>query len=137
MNEMNSSELQRFHRYLEIHREEALRSLARLESETRSLDAGQPQDVADLCVTSMSKESLFQRTSERRRFLRIIQAALARIQQGSYGVCAGCGDEINSRRLEAVPWSQYCLRCQAASERPAGDGAVEPAGQGVLLRKAG
>ena len=134
---MNPSNIQRFQRYLEIHRDEAVRSLARLDSETRSLDVGQPQDVADLCITSLSKESLFQRSSERRRFLRTIQAALARIQQGTYGICAGCGDEINSRRLEAVPWSQYCLRCQTASERPAGRELSETAEQRLILRKAG
>lgn len=133
---MKSLAIQRFQRYLESHREEALCSLARLESETRNLDAGQPQDVADLCVTTLSKESLFQRTSERRRFLRMIEAALARIQQGTYGVCACCGDEISSRRLEAVPWSQYCLRCQMASERAVGGEALEPAEQRVMLRKA-
>jgi DnaK suppressor protein len=134
---MKSLDIERFQRYLEIHREEALRSLARLESEARSLDAGQPQDVGDLCVTGLSKESLFQRTSERRSFVRIIDAALARVQQGTYGVCAGCGDEINSRRLEAVPWSQYCLRCQTVFEHGAANTVLEPAAQRGILRKAG
>jgi DnaK suppressor protein len=114
---MNNSELQRLRRYLEIHREEAWRSLNRLEDETRSVDSGYPQDVADLCATSLSKESLFERSSARRRLLRMIEAALARIEQGTYGVCACCGDEINSRRLDALPWTQYCLRCQQVSER--------------------
>jgi DnaK suppressor protein len=138
MNRMQNSEIQRFRRYLEIHREEAMRSLNRLEDETRSVDSGYPQDTADLCSTNLSKESLFQRSSERRRLLRMIEAALARVEQGRYGVCVCCGDEINSRRLDALPWTQYCLRCQQASERAAG--IHEPsvsAGQQTMLRKAG
>lgn len=135
---MKNSEIQRFRRYLEIDREEALRSLNRLEEETRSVDTGYPQDVADLCATSLSKESLFQRSSQRRSLLRLIEAALARIKQGQYGICACCGDEINSRRLEALPWTQYCLRCQQASERGAGI-ELSPglAGRQVMLRRAG
>jgi DnaK suppressor protein len=135
---MNNFEIQRLRRFLEIHREEALRSLSRLEDETRGVDSGYPQDVADLCITSLSKESLFQRTSARRRLLRLIEAALARIQQGTYGICAYCGDQINARRLDALPWTQYCLRCQQASERELED---EPSSElkdrKVMLKKAG
>jgi RNA polymerase-binding transcription factor len=117
---MKNSEIQRFQRYLEIHREEARRSLNQLQDETRSMDSACPQDSADLCTTSLFKESLFQRSSERRYFLRLIEAALTRIEQGEYGVCAACGDEINPKRLEALPWTQLCLRCQAASEHGRG-----------------
>jgi DnaK suppressor protein len=137
MNAMKSSEIQRFQRYLEIHREEALRSLTRLEDQTRSLDGGYPQDIADVCVSGLSKESLFQRTSERRHFLRIIEAALARVQEGTYGVCACCGDEIHVRRLEAVPWSRYCLKCQMASERGTQVELLEASEQHVKQRKSG
>jgi DnaK suppressor protein len=113
---MNNSEIQRFRRYLEIHREQAVISLDRLGDERRTVDSDYPQDVADRCVTSLSKESLFQRTNERRRFLRMIEEALARMQQGAFGVCVQCGDDIDLRRLEAVPWTQYCLRCQLGLE---------------------
>jgi hypothetical protein len=70
---MNSYEVQRFQHYLENHREEALISLDRLGDETRSLDFDYPQDVADRCVTSLSKESLFQRKNERPLFSHMIQ----------------------------------------------------------------
>jgi len=114
---MNVAQIQRFCHYLEMHREEALRSLTRLEEETRSLDSYYPQDVGDRCITTLSKESLFQRTSGRRGFLRLIEAALARIRLGAFGVCVQCGDDIDLRRLEAVPWTQHCLRCQLGLER--------------------
>jgi RNA polymerase-binding transcription factor len=135
---MKNSEIQRFQRYLEIHRDEACRSLNRLQDETRSVDSAYPQDVADLCVTSLSKESLFQRSSERRNFLRLVEAALARIQQGAYGVCSCCGDDINPRRLEALPWTLLCLRCQRASEHEEGvENASALDDSPMTLKKAG
>jgi DnaK suppressor protein len=117
---MKNSDLQRFQRYRQVHRDEARRSLNQLQDETRSVDPACPQDSADFCTTSLSKESLFQRSSQRRHFLRLVDAALTRIEQGAYGVCASCGDEINPKRLEALPWTQLCLRCQAASEHGGG-----------------
>jgi DnaK suppressor protein len=41
-----------------------------------------------------------------------IQVALKRLDDGSYGTCSQCGDVINSRRLQALPWAIYCLSCQ-------------------------
>jgi DnaK suppressor protein len=114
---MNNVDVLRLRRYLEIHREEALRRLDQLAVETRGLEAGGPQDTVELSENNVSKESLFQRSSERRRFLHMVDAALARMQQGNYGICACCGDEIDPPRLDALPWTLYCLLCQQAFER--------------------
>jgi DnaK suppressor protein len=113
---MDSCQIQRFRRFLEAHREEVLRSLNRLGDETRTVDFDYPQDAADMCITTLSKESLFLRTSRHRRQLQMIEAALVRMQAGTYSVCVSCGDDINPRRLEALPWTQYCLRCQERCE---------------------
>lgn len=40
-----------------------------------------------------------------------IEAALGRLEEGEYGVCQGCGAEIPKRRLHALPWARFCLRC--------------------------
>lgn len=44
--------------------------------------------------------------------IKAIDAALARLKRGEYGVCEECGDAISARRLKAVPWARYCLECQ-------------------------
>lgn len=44
--------------------------------------------------------------------LKLIEAALARIDSEEYGVCADCGDAISSARLEAIPWAVRCIACQ-------------------------
>jgi DnaK suppressor protein len=45
------------------------------------------------------------------------RAALARIQDGSFGVCERCDEDIHPKRLAAVPWTAYCIRCQEAVDR--------------------
>ncbi len=46
-----------------------------------------------------------------------IQDALARLRSGSYGVCIDCGRGIAKKRLEAIPESERCIRCQTAFEK--------------------
>jgi DnaK suppressor protein len=46
--------------------------------------------------------------------LRDARAALRRIEESSFGICQGCDENIHAKRLAAVPWAQFCLRCQAA-----------------------
>ena len=49
-----------------------------------------------------------------------IAAALRRVEAGTYGQCADCGEQIDERRLRALPATPYCTACQAIHERPAG-----------------
>lgn len=101
---------------LQVRRQQILDSLSRLEDETQALDADSAQDTADRSVLSISKESLFEQISQHRTVLRLVEGALRRIGDRSFGMCADCGNEISARRLEALPWTQYCLRCQEARE---------------------
>ena len=49
--------------------------------------------------------------------LRNGRAALRRTQEGSFGICQECDDDIAPKRLVAVPWAQFCIRCQEAVDR--------------------
>jgi DnaK suppressor protein len=117
---MDKSEIGQLRKKLELQRREVLGFLRQLEEEMRALDVDSAQDSADQCVSSISKEQLFQQSSQRRTSLRLIEAALRRIDDGNFGECAGCGGEIPTRRLQALPWTQFCLRCQEAVERERG-----------------
>lgn len=114
---MTKSEAEQFRKKLESNREDALRFLGRLANETRNLDADFPRDSGDYSVATLSKESLIQQSSERRRLVRTIDAALRRIGQGTFGICAGYGGEIRSRRIDALPWTEYCIECQEIREQ--------------------
>lgn len=52
--------------------------------------------------------------------LRDIQTALAKFDDGTYGVCEVCGNEIDIARLEAIPYTPVCLRCAETREYQAG-----------------
>jgi DnaK suppressor protein len=117
---MKQGEVEQLRQKLEFQRDETRQFLRRMDQEAQSLDAEATQDSADRCVISLSKESLFERSSQRRTVLRLIEAALTRIADGSFGICVGCGDEIQDQRLQALPWTQFCLRCQGELEEKIG-----------------
>jgi DnaK suppressor protein len=49
--------------------------------------------------------------------LREVRDALRRIAAGTFGICAGCEESINPKRLAAVPWASFCIACQEAADR--------------------
>jgi DnaK suppressor protein len=122
-------DIERIRQKLKLRRQQILEFLKRLDDETQALDPDSAQDIADRSVLGMSKESLFQRTSQQRMVLRMVDGALGRISDGSFGVCTSCGDDISVQRLEALPWTQYCLRCQEVLE----DEGRHASGQASLL----
>lgn len=113
---MQQADVERLRQKLEFQRTETRQFLRRLEQEAQSLDDDATQDTADQCAISFSKESVFERSSQRRTVLRLIEAALQRIADGSFGTCVGCGDQIQDQRLQALPWTQFCLQCQGELE---------------------
>jgi DnaK suppressor protein len=135
---MDRAETRRFRRILESHREEALRLLDRSGEEARSLVADCPQDSTDSSITSLSKEALFQQSNLRRLLVRMIDLALERVKEGTFGVCVGCGDDVQPKRLDALPWTQYCLRCQELIEQEGEFKSASDAQQaGITWKQAG
>ena len=60
------------------------------------------------------------------RWLRQIDAALKRIDDGEFGTCLECEEPISPKRLAAVPWATYCLRCQELDDSRQATEAAEP-----------
>ncbi len=75
------------------------------------------QDVADMAVESYTKEFMFGKSSVDRNILKMIQEALDRIEDESYGICVNCENPIQPKRLEAVPWARHCIQCQGLLEK--------------------
>jgi DnaK suppressor protein len=113
---MDAMTVNRLQQKLLREREQLSRFLHRLTDESRDPHSDGPQDVGDLCLSTITKESLFQQRSQCQGRLRLIDRALSRIDEGSFGECVTCGEEINARRLEAIPWASNCLHCQEAVE---------------------
>jgi len=114
---MTKKEFKELKERLEKQLHEVQGFLGRLGQETRELELDVPQDSADRSVASLSQETLFEQASQRRQQLRRIEGALRRMDEGSFGTCQVCEREIARRRLEALPWTQYCLDCQEMIEQ--------------------
>lgn len=82
----------------------------------RETSTDDTQDVADQAVASYQKELLFSQGTNGHAQLTLIRAALGRIAEGSYGECLNCGNTIGMKRLEALPWTPYCIDCQEKIE---------------------
>ena len=75
------------------------------------------QDSADQAVFSYQKELLFSRSTHDHGQLTLVKSALERLKEGSFGECMQCGTRIGAKRLEALPWTPYCIECQEKIER--------------------
>jgi DnaK suppressor protein len=113
---MTKQQLDQLHQILEQRRKEILQTLTRAQKEGRGLHGDYPQDMGDRSVTSFSKELLFHQSTERHMLLRSIEAALERIDNGTFGECISCGEQISAKRLEAMPFTAYCRDCQERLE---------------------
>jgi DnaK suppressor protein len=82
----------------------------------RETSTDDTQDVADQAVASYQKELLFSQGTNGHVQLTLIRAALDRIVEGTYGECLNCGKTIGMKRLEALPWTPYCIDCQEKIE---------------------
>jgi DnaK suppressor protein len=75
------------------------------------------RDEGDRANASQAKEMTWLRTSQERGLLELIDAALSRINDGTFGECEHCGQEIGIKRLSAIPWTRYCIACQELLEQ--------------------
>jgi RNA polymerase-binding transcription factor len=114
---MDKKRLDYYKKKLHARREELMKTIARTEEEGRQADEDPTVDLADKAANSYTKEFLFGMTNSDRTILNMIDAALKRIQSSEYGVCANCQEEMQQKRLEAVPWAKHCLNCQEKMEQ--------------------
>lgn len=75
------------------------------------------EDIVDRANNHYNRELMFSLSDSERQRLLQIEDALRRLDEGSYGRCANCAGPINPRRLEAVPWTRFCIDCQELVER--------------------
>jgi DnaK suppressor protein len=114
---MDRKKLEYFRRKLLARREELLRSIARTEEQGRIADEEATVDLADKAANSYTKEFLFGQTDTDRVTLQLVEKALQRIREKTYGECVLCHGEIQQKRLEAVPWTPHCRDCQEKLEQ--------------------
>ena len=97
-----------------LHRENSVS----LEDETGELVSGSAdQHLADTATETVDREIGSTLEEHDERLLAEIDAALQRIEDGTYGKCVNCGASIPEERLEAMPWATLCIDCKRKEER--------------------
>ena len=74
-------------------------------------------DELDEIEGAVAREIAIRNLDRESGLLREIRSALRRIDEGTFGTCLHCEEEISQRRLQAVPWAGLCLQCQEAADR--------------------
>src|ERR1700680_1470172 len=114
---MDKKRLDYYRKKLVARREELMKTIARTEEEGRQADDDKTVDCADKAANSYTKEFLFGMTNTDRTILNMIDAALKRINANEYGLCANCQEEMEQKRVQAVPWAKHCINCQQKAEQ--------------------
>lgn len=84
------------------------REAAAIETSADALDQIQHMVERELALETLARESAR---------LRDARAALRRMDRGTFGVCVDCEEDINTKRLAAVPWAARCIACQERADR--------------------
>ena len=110
---MTKTELNKYKALLEARQAELAGGLRNregiaIEKTADALDEVQLAGERELAIRNLDRES---------NMLRNVRLALSRIADGSYGTCLHCEEDISPKRLNAVPWTAYCIKCQEAADR--------------------
>ena len=110
---MTKNELNKYKTLLETKQAELAGGLRNregiaIEKTADALDEVQLAGERELAIRNLDRES---------NMLRNVRGALSRIADGSYGICMHCEEDISPKRLNAVPWTAYCIKSQEAADR--------------------
>jgi DnaK suppressor protein len=119
---MNQADVKKYRALLIAKREDILRESRRPEDiwivpSNETIETVQLAGEREFAVLALEREA---------KSLSQIGAALTRISDGEFGICIECEEPISPKRLAAVPWAAYCLRCQEMHDIQDGDGDAGP-----------
>jgi DnaK suppressor protein len=114
----------RFRKLLQARHREFRQSVAQTQKESRIAQHEYGKDEGDRANTSLARELDLGQRSRDRALLSAVDAALKRVSEGTFGRCLNCEQEINVKRLEAIPWVRYCITCQELIDSASRRGSV-------------
>lgn len=110
-----AKKLEQFRKAIQARIAETERTIANAERERRA-SSTKHSDSADEAAAEYERQTLTFKAAAARQVLINLNHALERIRKGTFGECAECGSDIEAKRLDAIPWARYCLKCQELRE---------------------
>ncbi len=99
-------------------KEEIIDTLMQNNADFREIvETMESKDVVDIASDDIDRKMLEAVGTQQMSRLSLIDNALARIEQGKYGLCMRCGKRIPDERLEAIPYAVLCIECKSKDER--------------------
>jgi DnaK suppressor protein len=114
---MNKVQLKKFKTLLTEKRDEIVKKAKQTLEEDMTLDSNDLPDEMDLASSEYLQSFTFRLRGREKVFLDKIEKALRKLEEGNFGVCEECGEEISIKRLEARPETTLCIRCKEDQER--------------------
>ena len=118
---LSPAEINKFKIMLLEKRNELLGNVNSMETETLRRDrsdlSNMPIHMADLGTDNYEIDNIIGLMDSERKMLAEIDEALGRIEDGTYGICLGAGEQIPKQRLMAIPWARYCVSCATNLEK--------------------
>src|SRR6186997_1698260 len=114
---MTKVQLKKFRDMLEAKREEIIKRAQQTLDQDMALDTDDLPDEMDLASSEYLQSFTFRLRGREKAFLDKIHKALIKIEDGSFGKCEECEEEISVKRLEARPETTLCVRCKEDQER--------------------
>ncbi|MCU1294600.1 MAG: transcriptional regulator, TraR/DksA family [Bryobacterales bacterium] len=110
---MTQLEINQFKKVLQTKRDELERMVRNrdaitIEKSADALDEVQYASERELAIRNLDRET---------NLLRNVRAALRRIDEGTFGICMHCEEDISPKRIAAVPWAPFCIQCQEQADR--------------------
>lgn len=114
---MNKQKLEKFRGLLEDKRREIVTRAKQTLEQDMAVEQDDLPDEMDLASSEYLQSFTFRLRGREKTFLEKIHQALERIDEGTFGECFECGEEISEKRLEARPEATLCIRCKEDQER--------------------
>ena len=114
---MNKAQLKKFKALLETKRDEIVKKAKQTLNEDMTLDARSISSGRSFASSEYLQSFTFRLRGREKSFLSKIHKALLKIEDGSFGKCEECEEEISVKRLEARPETTLCIRCKEDQER--------------------
>jgi DnaK suppressor protein len=114
---LSAKDLKRFKKMLEDSRQAILENARKTMEEESNFDTDDLPDEIDQASSEYAQSMTFRLRDREKFLLKKIEKALARIEDGTFGICERCEEPISVKRLEARPVTTLCIRCKEEQEQ--------------------
>jgi len=113
---MNKKDLEKFRKAL-LDKRSDLMDVLKAKKERDMVSEVEIGDEIDTASATSQKEIQFELADNEKIILDAIEAALRRMEKGTFGLCESCRGKIADARMKAIPWVRYCIDCQSKAEK--------------------